>query len=911
MPGLGGILGGARRLGTAFGQILIDTSGAEQAQMTMRRVGQNIGNAFSGIERKARTFSAEVSKVNRELTALGIVGGIISAMGIRAAASFEEVTIQLRGMTGSMEKATELTEQLRKSAADAGLPFADLLQAAKQLLPTLEGNTEQLQGWLDLTQRVSVLNQREGITGAAFAINEALTSGGTDLVSLTERFNISRVALRAALKETGDDFGAALDIVLTKMGITQSTADQMGRTFNASFRAAKDAALQLLAQGFEPMLKILTPILSQTATWLTQLRESAPMVATLGAALASIVTVGAPGLLMLNQIAQALQRINKLAVVTKLGGLKGIAGGLGKGAVLGTSAIIGANVGAAIGRGVGRARGDEAMANATVQDALRTGAKAIVIVATVVATQLAELAKIIARGAAAIAPGFANILEAMGLFIQRLLDLIPGKEQFGPLAGIRQVGEDLLSGAEEMRGFADNIDGITAGIDKAKGDLLTGLAKFLGVLPQAAEDLAAAARAAGTSVSPYTPEQTDAIFDFYGQVGDIERDANRQRLEATRQYEQQRTSAISGYEQTLAREAEDFARQRTRQQQELDKSIADIQRNTARREQQWREDLNKRIAEIEEEGQRQLEQMRRDHNLKLMEAAANLDARAVAEEQRRFREQVAQQQQGQDERIDKEREANQERIDEARRADDERIQDLRDALAERQALEDDDRALRLTRMQEDHEAQLEAMAAAQKERIDQINAGAIEERNAAWDGLLDRLDDLGLHNQTWLQMQEDRQEASLRLFDSYWRSWNSRIAKLPSTGTGTTSPSTTTKPAITRSHYDPILQEWIAGPSLSRQSGGAVYETAATMLHGSSARPEYVLSADTVSLLRGAMGGPFSQNQLVGAISGGRSITLQSGAISMPIYAAPGQNVQDIGHEVERVLTNLFRGFGK
>jgi len=907
MPLLGGLLGG-QRLGHAHGVIDIDTSGAEQASLTMRRVGQTIGNAFTGVERRAKTFQAEIKKVNRELTALGVVGGIITTMGLRTAASFEEAEVQLVGMTGSLEEATKLTEDLRSRAAKAGLPFADLLAGARQLLPTLQGNTKELGTWLDLTRRVAVLNQREGIQGAAFAINEALTSGGTDLVSLSERFNISRTALRDALKETSGDFAAALDIVLTKMGITQQTAEAMGRTFNASFRAAKDAALQLLAEGFEPLLDFLTPILSQTATWLSQLREAHPEVATLGAGLATIATVGAPALLFLNQIAQALQRIKSLKAAAALGTALKTVG------VLGGSAIVGANIGAAIGRGVGRARGDEQMANATIQDALHTGAQIIVIAATVVATQLAETAKIIARAGAQLAPGFANVIETIGLFIQRLLDLIPGQERFGPLAGIRELSEDLLRGADEMRAFADGIDETTAGIDQAKERLLVGLAQFVGVLPEAAQGLAAAAREAGRAASPFTEEQTEAIFDWGKQVREIEHDANQQRLDATRQYEQQRTDLIASYEQTLAREGEDFARQRIRQQANLDKNIARIQADAAKREQKWRRDLNERIAEIEADGQRQLERMRRDHNVRLMEAAANLDARAVAEEQRRFREQVNQQKEDQQERIDSERDATDERIQEARDADRERIADMRAALAEQQALEDEDRAIRLARMQEDHEAQLAAMKAAQDARIDQINQGAIDERNAAWDGLQDRLDDLGLHNQAWLELQEQQQKQSLALFDSYWRSWQSRMTAPSSTGSGTgttTSAPTTSRPGITPMHYDPILKQWISGPSLSRQAGGPVYDTATTMLHGSRSRPEYVLNAETTSLLRGALGGAFTQQQLVGAVAGGRSVTVQSGAISMPIYAAPGQSAQDIGREVERVMTSLFGGFGK
>jgi len=933
MPLLGGLLGGTR-LGHAYGKIEIDTSGAERAQLTMRRVGQNIGNAFSGLERKAHTFSAEVKKVNRELTVLGVTGGIISAMGIRAAASFEEVQVQLVGMTGSLEAATELTEELRSMAAKAGLPFSDLLAGAKQLLPTLQGNTKELGAWLDLTRRVAVLNQQEGIAGAAFAINEALTSGGTDLVSLTERFNISRVELREALEETGGDFAMALDQVLARMGITQATADAMGRTFNASFRAAKDAAVQLLAEGFEPLLDVLTPLLRRTAEWLSDLRETSPALATIGAGLASFVAIGAPTLLMLNQIIQALQRIKTLSIVTKLGGLGGIAAGIGKVGILAGSAYVGGAIGLQLGRAYGRATGNEQIAQTQPEDVWRTARQVIFIGATMVADTLAELAKVIANGAATWAHNLANLTEAIGLVIQRLLDLIPGPD-VGPMRKLREMSENAIASADDMRAWGDQVGTLADEIDAKKAELLMGFGRFIGVLPQAAQDLAAGARAAGQQAvarAGYTTEQAEAIGDWAEQVKDIERDANQQRLDATAQYEQQRTELIASYEQSIAREAEDFARSRARQQTQLAKDIAEIQADAAEQERKWQEELNERlaelrqegqerIAEIEEEGQRRLEQMREDHQGRIVEAAARLDARAVAEEQRRFereysqaeqelQERVAQERENLDERIAQEQEAHQERLQQARQADAERIADMRAALVERQALEDEDRAIRLARMEEDHQAQLEAMEAAQKARIDQINQGEIDARNAQWQGLLARLEDLGLHNDAWLEMQKAQQKASLALFELYWKAWNARMTAPSSTqrtttttsGGGTTS---TARPPILVASRDPRTGLW--GPALSRQSGGPVSHSGLAMLHGSRARPEYVLSADTTSLLRGALGSTFTQRQLVGAVAGGGGVTVQSGAISIAIHAAPGQSASDIGGEVRRVMTEVFK----
>ena len=165
----------------------------------MRKVGQEINTSLGRATSGLNSFSAGINKVRGQLTALSVGAGLLSGLGIKTAASFEEVNIQLVGMTGSFDAATALTEKLRKDAARAGLPFADMLQMAKQLLPSLEGSTDQLESWAKLVRRVAVLNPQEGLAGAAFAANEAISSGGTDLVSLAERFNISprATALRA------------------------------------------------------------------------------------------------------------------------------------------------------------------------------------------------------------------------------------------------------------------------------------------------------------------------------------------------------------------------------------------------------------------------------------------------------------------------------------------------------------------------------------------------------------------------------------------------------------------------------------------------------------------------------------------------------------------------------------------
>ncbi len=296
---------GGQNLGVARGSIEISTAALERIQAIARSVGAQTARAFGQIDAAAKRTEAAflrvsktVGKLKGELLGISVGAGLIAGMGLRVAGSYEEAAIKLSGMTGGIENAIKLQEQLRKQAAAAGLPFEDMLAVATRLLPTLEGNTKELENWYDVVKRTAVLNQQEGVAGAAFSINEAMSSGGTDLVSLVERFNISRVRIREELAANGGDFRDALDTVLNSMGITTQVAEDMGRSFNASFRVARDAAMQLLAEGFTPLMNAMAPILQQSADWLATLRQTNPEIAVMGAGLVTVAAVGAPALLL-------------------------------------------------------------------------------------------------------------------------------------------------------------------------------------------------------------------------------------------------------------------------------------------------------------------------------------------------------------------------------------------------------------------------------------------------------------------------------------------------------------------------------------------------------------------------------------------------------------------------------------
>lgn len=404
----------------------------------------------------------------------------------------------------------------------------------------------------------------------------------------------------------------------------------------------------------------------------------------------------------------------------------------------------------------------------------------------------------------------------------------------------------------------------------------------------------------------FTDDQTSAIRDWASGVQQIERDANRSRIDATTQYESQRSQAIAQYATANVREEEDFQRSRLRAAQNLAKSIARVGSEAAEREAEWVQDRDKRIAKIREEGNdriaeqeadyaKERERAGRDHRDRLLSAAARLDAAAVFEEQTRFareskdaeddhKETMTKEREQQQERIDQENEAHDERLDEARKADAKRIEEMRESLEEAQRIEDEDRAIRKDRQAEDHARQLSDMAAAHAERQAQIKRQAADERAAHHEAFQARLAELGLQNEAWKALQDAKEKASLESFDKWWEEINKRF-RFEGPDPAHAKP---TSPA-----FPPFLEGFAKGGYVARDQVAKVH------------RGEYIMTARETAVAARNGGFPGNGSPL-GANS--RSLTIAPGAIV--VHAAPGQNPEAVAAAVDARLEQWLDRWG-
>jgi len=290
---------------------------------------------------------------------------------------------------------------------------------------------------------------------------------------------------------------------------------------------------------------------------------------------------------------------------------------------------------------------------------------------------------------------------------------------------------------------------------------------------------------------------------------DVAQDSARQRVKWAADLErtigQARADSAERVSQMVADHEEKLAEARA------DSAARNAEQRAATQEriEEARAQSSKRITELEADQLRERERAQRDHRRTLLSAVAQLDAYAIFQEQQRFADEAEERAKANQEAIAKERArltesiseqdaagrkaatqeaANlQKRIDAENKAHDKRltqeahaldksitqqqeahalrlaeqaendalrIDDMRRAFDDQKQQEDIERGIRLGRQAADHQAQLEELAAAHVERIEQIKTEEAEKRAQFTEESNAFLEAVGIHNQAWLDEQE-------------------------------------------------------------------------------------------------------------------------------------------------------------
>ncbi|OME58230.1 hypothetical protein BSK59_08590 [Paenibacillus odorifer] len=213
-----------------------DADGLRQALERIARLEQQIADLQSRV-------NGRVSEAGKSSSAwLSNIKGLVAAyLSLASAKALFEKTVggameqqkmedMFKARTGDSEIGKAMFDKFKAEALAAGQDVTKSLQSTLSFFSTTQ-NTDQLSQLNNLAQRLNAFDSAgNGIEGAAFALKEAMSG---DIVSLAERFNMSKSDIRAFniddLGKAGnmEGFIKAFDQLLEKQQMGQKAFDTM------------------------------------------------------------------------------------------------------------------------------------------------------------------------------------------------------------------------------------------------------------------------------------------------------------------------------------------------------------------------------------------------------------------------------------------------------------------------------------------------------------------------------------------------------------------------------------------------------------------------------------------------------------------------------------------------------------
>lgn len=503
---------------------------------------------------------------------------------------------------------------------------------------------------------------------------------------------------------------------------------------------------------------------------------------------------------------------------------------------------------------------------------------------------------------------------------------------------LQQAGNEAAQGIENVRvsivGALVDLSGMRP--PKTGLDALNSTIDGFKLIIAKTNEFAAQFQAAVTPFKPeFSEEQLEEFKTFQQGIAEIQAKGQEQRKQQIADHEEALSELTSRRGLRDRRDIEDETRRQGQARKALDDQLKSIDEQAQANSKAAVEERTERTKEIEEkfnedrlsrEERFQQDRLKaeRDHQLKLIEAGSKLDAVSIANEIRSFNEKA---------------QVDQEKLDEeTQRAEEQREKDLaildqslndravREALFaeaqkaeailrfnEQQAMEAENRKLRMQRQAEDDALELVAMEKGQAKRLAAIDTATAKEQAALEKTFIETFNklaaDANQHQNTMIGIQRGGQAQLEADMMRFWET-QKRLAGealhinevqgllgAPSTGTKggvirrTNTTSSTSGGGGIRKR---IMTAFQHGTSMIRETGGYQLE-----------RGEAVLRPDIASQISRMMGGGINQEALVAAAAGamggrggGASIRIDN----MPVF------VGDIGNRTNREVEQLTRG---
>lgn len=221
---------------SAESEIAKSTNATSKAKEAVQRATESAAKAQEQHNRSIQTAEKNTSRLVQ--TVKGLAAAYLTIEGLKRLGSAtiggameqQKMEDMFVARTGNEPVGRAMFQQFKAEALAAGQDVTKALQSTMSFY-SMTQNTNQLSKLNNLAQRLNAFDSAgNGIEGAAFALKEAMSG---DIVSLAERFNMSKADIRAfkitdfANKGDIDGFLTAFDKLLEKQKMGQAAFDKM------------------------------------------------------------------------------------------------------------------------------------------------------------------------------------------------------------------------------------------------------------------------------------------------------------------------------------------------------------------------------------------------------------------------------------------------------------------------------------------------------------------------------------------------------------------------------------------------------------------------------------------------------------------------------------------------------------
>lgn len=419
-----------------------------------------------------------------------------------------------------------------------------------------------------------------------------------------------------------------------------------------------------------------------------------------------------------------------------------------------------------------------------------------------------------------------------------------------------------------------------------------------------------------------TIAQDEAFAAHKERNDEIDAQANEQLLEAQQDYRDQRAKFEKDFIVKMNKAEADENKRHLAAVAANEKAIQDIRGQAAQRAAQAEQEIagiqdQARQDEIkaERDHEREMADMQREHRENLLEAAARLDAWAVFNEMKQFRERKSQAEQGYQNQRDQERESVQkhiqsvqERVATDNAADAARIEKMKADFAEQESVRQADYKAKKQEMIQQGNEESALIDEQFRKRYTKIDAQHTKELQAENTRFVNEFNALGVHNGRMLNLYKTGLSDLERETNNWFLQEQNNISKR-AVASGYSGPIVTYGPVATSPSAAPAgtpVVTPIAPPTITYTPPSAALPYQPTKHVGGSGRAggtswantgdwvhagEVVASRPVGDLMRRALGSDFTQADLAAVFSQRRGDV----SISVPVTAPRGMSPREIG----------------